>query len=549
MPNVVLLGLENTGKSAIFRLLTGEATGDETNIRGSTVVCRQSKVRRPDSEPGLALIDTPGVRLRSDSETTRLAIDAATRADVLLLVARATRLRSDLEHLLQIGAIGDRRAALVLTFQDKTPAGAEGIESALESRLGIPVISLNARKAGKNESLRLVRAIDDARSVPPEPRLGADLPDPGLVEPAATVFERRGVGSALAACALLLAFGMPVTIAYLLSERLVPVVEQFVIQPLKQGTIDLPALLQSVLAGNYGILTLGWYSFLWAFPVVMLIGITGSLADESGIGERITSALDPFVKPLGISGRDLLPVITGFGCNVVGVLQSRSCSRCTRIQCVSLIAFASACSYQIGAALSVFGSSGRPLLTLPYVGLLVLTASIQARLTRPARTAADMDIVGSSAFLQAPTWRGTWWRVRVVLRQFLLHAMPMFLLVCVAAALLQEAGLLQHAVRLLEPAMAAFGLPAAVAPGVVFSLLRKDGLLVLNESQTAVLTTLSASQTLVLVYLASTLAPCMVTVWTTARELGARAALRLISVQVITSVITTLGIAFIVGAL
>ena len=35
---VVLAGLENVGKSALFRGLTGQATGDEASFRGSTVV-------------------------------------------------------------------------------------------------------------------------------------------------------------------------------------------------------------------------------------------------------------------------------------------------------------------------------------------------------------------------------------------------------------------------------------------------------------------------------------------------------------------------------
>jgi hypothetical protein len=43
---VVLVGLESSGKSAIFRALTGRALGDESNFRGSTVQCRHSYLSR-----------------------------------------------------------------------------------------------------------------------------------------------------------------------------------------------------------------------------------------------------------------------------------------------------------------------------------------------------------------------------------------------------------------------------------------------------------------------------------------------------------------------
>jgi len=90
---------------------------------------------------------------------------------------------------------------------------------------------------------------------------------------------------------------------------------------------------------------LGWDSFLWAFPVVLLISLSVAVTEESGLKDRITAALDPWLRRVGLSGRDLIPVLTGFGCNVVAVMQSRACSRCTRERCVSMISFGSACSY------------------------------------------------------------------------------------------------------------------------------------------------------------------------------------------------------------
>ena len=131
--------------------------------------------------------------------------------------------------------------------------------------------------------------------------------------------------------------------------------------------------LLAFLVGDYGLITLGWYSFLWAFPVVLLMGLSVSLTEEVGLKDRITAALDPWLRRIGLDGRDLIPVLTGFGCNVVAVYQSRACRTCTRQTCISLIAFGSACSYQIGASLSLFNSAQYPWLFVPYLLILFIS--------------------------------------------------------------------------------------------------------------------------------------------------------------------------------
>lgn len=67
-------------------------------------------------------------------------------------------------------------------------------------------------------------------------------------------------------------------------------------------------------------------------------------------------------------------------------------------------------------------------------------------------------------------------------------------------------------------------------------------MLVLN--QTDVLDSLSISQLFVVVYLASTLSACMVTLWTIGREFSWRYALRMAGRQAATSVVSSLALAW-----
>ena len=138
------------------------------------------------------------------------------------------------------------------------------------------------------------------------------------------------------------------------------------------------------------------------------------------------------------------------------------------------------------------------------------------------------------------------WRVSAVVKQFLLQAMPIFIFICAIATLLQYFGVLDWIANGIAPALNVFGLPGTVAPGVIFSVVRKDGLLVLNQDSGGLLATLTTGQIFVLVWLASTLTACMVTLWTIRKELGAKFALTVAGRQVLTSLVSALVISAVV---
>lgn len=546
-PTIVLIGLESVGKSAIFRQLTGEATGDETNFRGSTVRVRRGALRAGGGE----VVDTPGIRLQADSHTTHLALQQAASADTLLLVARGTHARQEIDTLL--GTLGSdlhgRKAALAITFADWADPQLPRLLDEYRTRLGVPITLLNARTLAAGQHQRLLTTI--AQAAPLQQRAPISLlPDIPPVQPQTTIFEQPLLGPLWALLSIALLFGLPVYLAYLLAEWAQPWADRWLIAPLVAGLTPvstLSPLLYSVLAGDYGLLTLGWYSFLWAFPVVLLIGVSVAICDETGLKDRLTAALDAPLRRIGLNGRDLLPVLTGFGCNVVAVLQSRACSRCTRQSCVSLIAFGSACSYQIGASLSLFGSAQAPWLFAPYLLLLFVVGAIHTRLWQGGLAASAALPLAERAFLQAPTWQGIWWRVRAVLRQFVGEALPIFFAICAVGALLDYAGLLAWLATAIAPALALFGLPGEVAPGVIFSMVRKDGLLALNQGAGALLASLGRGQIFLLVYLCSTLTACLVTLWAIRKELGWRTALTLAGRQALTALGSTWLLAWVMG--
>ncbi len=533
--SVVLVGLESVGKSALFRQLTGQPA-EEANYRGSTVICQQAQAAGSNE----TIIDVPGIRLDSDAVTTRLALEQFGTADTLLLVIRATNAAEELEQLLRLVKPEGRRTTIAVTFEDlvSSPADLARYVQLCGDILGVPVVSLNARQITENQRAALFLALQEARPLRRTEQI-ARLPRLLQDVPAATLFEHPLWGRLLSLLAVMLVFAVPVYAAYLLSSLLQPYADLALIDPLRASLEGAPELLAALLVGDYGLLSLGIYSFLWAFPVVVLLSISVSLTEESGLKDRITGSLDGWLRRIGLSGRDLIPVLGGFGCNVVAVFQSRSCSACTRRSCVSMIAFGSACSYQIGASLSLFGASGAPWLFIPYILTLFAAGALHTRLWHGANRHAPVSSLTDRSFLQAPSLRVVYGRAQSVIRQFLLQAMPIFLVICLVAALLQLSGGLDQLAAVLGPAMEWIGIPAAASAAVLFSILRKDGLLVLNQGEGELLHAMSAAQTFVLVYLASTLSACLVTLWTIRKELGLRDAAKLGGRQALTSLVST----------
>jgi Fe2+ transport system protein B len=529
-PSIVLAGFESAGKTALFRRLTGEATGHEANFRGSTVSCRSCY----SAECRCEIIDTPGMRLKADTVTTRLALEKIQLSDTVLLVVRGTNLQQEIEGLLREINASTQRLAVAVTFTDKDETKISTLAAHYQKMLGVPVVALNARDLPATNRTALLAAIQEASL--PITTTPAAPQSPWKLVPSATWFEHRGVGPMLSLLVLALLWIVPVIAAFKLADFLQPIADTAFIGPVtKWLNARLSPLAADLLTGGYGVLTLGWYSFLWAFPVVLFVGLSTAICEETGLQDRIMRSLDPLLRPFSLSGRDLMPILSGFGCNVVAVHQSRACSSCTRKSCVSMIAFGSACSYQIGATLSVLGAGGHGWLFAPYLALLFIVGLIHTRIWNGKKSKFELLPVSERAFLHFPKPRALWWRVKAVLRQFLLQAMPIFILICILAALLDTTGVLGWLANTMAPLLKIFHLPGEVAPAILFSILRKDGLLTINQGEGALAASLTTGQVFTLVWLAGTLTACLVTLWTIRKELGWRTALSLAGKQATTS--------------
>ena len=363
------------------------------------------------------------------------------------------------------------------------------------------------------------------------------------IQPQPTLLEHPRLGWLMAIVLLLIPAIVAVWSANSFANVADPIVQSAIavlIEPLSQ----LPIWLREILIGQYGLVTMSPLLFVWAMPTVILYALFLGAYKASGLIERITITLDPLLRPFGLSGRDLVRVIMGMGCNVPAVISTRACSGCSRGTCISAIAFGSACSYQLGATLGVFSAAKLPYLIVPYLIYLSATTLIYTYIISPrkAKSSQNSLVIEGRVFLEIPRLPVIWREAKSTINQFLLNAIPIFLVITIIASVLNWLGAIASLANIINPLMGWFNLPPEASLPIILASIRKDGLLLFAEPE--ILGMLTPLQVLTGVYLAGVFLPCLVTLLTIMQEKSLRFALLLLSRQVLAASIFSLLLAW-----
>ena len=113
--------------------------------------------------------------------------------------------------------------------------------------------------------------------------------------------------------------------------------------------------IKSLFVGEYGIITLGFrYAIAIVLPIVGIFFFVFSFAEDTGYLPRAGAMLDRMFKKIGLSGRAVIPVVLGLGCDTMATMVTRILpTKRERIIATLLLSLSVPCSAQLGVIMAV----------------------------------------------------------------------------------------------------------------------------------------------------------------------------------------------------
>ncbi len=282
--------------------------------------------------------------------------------------------------------------------------------------------------------------------------------------------------------------------------------------------------LNEFLVGQFGILTMGVMNAVVTVVPILIVFFTiinfledvGYLPNLSVLGNRVLNFF-------GLTGKAVLPLTLGFGCNTMATLTSRMLeTKKERIVLSFLIALGVPCSVQLGVMIAI-------LATAPFSALIIVIASVVAtqivcgiliNMLIPAKKTSDF--IMELPDFNIPNWKNIIRKTYVRIKQFLEEALPMFVVAAALMFFLEKTGLLDIIKTVFRPIITGFlSLPDKVTEVFILVLSRREvGAVYFKDMYEA--SEVDYYQTVVGLIVMTLFIPCMSNTMVMIKELGMR---------------------------
>ena len=233
-------------------------------------------------------------------------------------------------------------------------------------------------------------------------------------------------------------------------------------------------LLQDFFVGEYGIITLGFtYAFALILPIVGTFFIVFSIIEDSGYLPRLAMLIDRIFKRIGLSGRAVIPVVLGFGCDTMATIVTRTQeTKRERVITTLLLALAIPCSAQLGVIFAILSGNGLALLI--WVGVVALVFLLVGYLASKILPGQKASFYMEVPPLRLPKLSNVLVKTYTRLQWYFFEVFPIFILASILLWVGDKTGLLNFVTTGLEPLVEFIGLPSETALVFLYGFFRRD---------------------------------------------------------------------------
>lgn len=343
--NIALIGNPNVGKTTLFNQLTG-LNHKVANWPGVTLSKVSGSLKTPNHQ--FDIIDLPGLySLEYGEVEEQVVIDdlKQTPYDCFISVIDATQLERHLPLVIQLSKL-KTPMIVALNFYELAQKRNININiESLASLLGCSVILINPRKkAGLSALVKRLDQIDTLKpptSPLPFPESHAELIPyidtaliPAVVNNTCDTTTRT-FSNRLDRFILNRWLSFPILILVMFGlfsftfQFLGQPVADFIDASINDGLVpwlesqawiaDQPMLASLLIEGIIG----GVGTVITALPLILALFLGTSLIEDSGYMARVSVILDRLLRKIGLSGRAIVPIISGFGCTVPALMATK----------------------------------------------------------------------------------------------------------------------------------------------------------------------------------------------------------------------------------
>jgi ferrous iron transport protein B len=231
---------------------------------------------------------------------------------------------------------------------------------------------------------------------------------------------------------------------------------------------------QDLLVGEYGAITLGVrYAVALILPIVTTFFFVFSILEDTGYLPRLSLLIDRVFKAIGLTGRAVIPMVLGLGCDTMATMVTRTLPTFReRIIATLLLALAVPCSAQLGVILALF--EGNPAGLWIWLGTIAAVFLIVGFLSSKVMPGEKPSFYMEIPPLRLPKASNVLVKTYSRVHWYFKEIFPLFLLASLFIWLGQITGLFDLLVKLFEYPIRALGLPDKAAVSFLFGFFRRD---------------------------------------------------------------------------